>query len=71
VNVHQSNGRPAGTPPVVTPNTVEADAQDEFMNELKADPDAAVRSGNYQKNRNQILGKFKRGYKYGGAQPTQ
>jgi hypothetical protein len=65
VTVGQHNGRPAGTPPVMTPNTVEADPHDELMTDITSDPDAAVRSGAYQKNRTSLLGKLKRNYRYG------
>jgi hypothetical protein len=65
VTVGQHSGRPTGVAPVVTPNTVVADPQEEIMAEITSDPDAAVRSGNYQKNRNTLLGKLKRNYRYG------
>jgi hypothetical protein len=66
VTVQTQNGRPTGTPPVMTPNSVEADSENEIITQITSDPDAAVRSGAYSgKNRTQILGKLKRGYQYG------
>lgn len=66
VTVQNGNGRrPAGTPPVQVANSVEAD-NNENIDELTSDD--AVRSGSYAKNRNQLLGKLKRGYRYTGNQ---
>lgn len=66
VTVTSNGRRPAGTPPVQGVSTVEAD-QHENIDELTSD--AAVRSGDYEKHRNQLFSRLRRGYKYGG-QPS-
>jgi flagellar biosynthesis chaperone FliJ len=66
VRVGTGNGRPAGTAPVLAANNVEAESN-ESITELTSNE--AVRSGSYEKNRNQLLGKLKRSYRYG--QPQQ
>lgn len=63
----QNNGngrRPAGTPPVQVANSVEADSDQETIDELTSND--AVRNGSYEKNRNRLLGTLKRSYKYTG-----
>lgn len=66
VTVQRNTGRPAGTPPVVAANSVEADNH-ENIDDLTSD--AAVRNGDYEKNRNSLFSRLRRGYKY-GQQPT-
>jgi hypothetical protein len=57
--------RPAGTPPVQVPNSVDQD-ENESINELTSD--SAVRNGDYKKNRTRLLGGLKRSFKYVGQQ---
>jgi hypothetical protein len=59
----QTGGRPRNTPAPVTPNSVEAE---DHENIADLTSEAAVRNGDYEKHRTQILGKLKRQHKYGG-----
>jgi hypothetical protein len=61
-------GRPTGTPPVQVPNSVEADSNQETIDDLTSND--AVRDGTYEKNRSKLFGGIKRGYKYTGNQPA-
>lgn len=63
----QTGRRPAGTPPVQTPNTVEADDH-ENIDELTSQD--AVRDGTYKENRSKLWGRLKRTAKYAGQPST-
>jgi len=71
VTVQSGNGRsrPQGTPPVQVPNSVEADSNQENIDDITSQN--AVRDGSYAKNRTQLLGRLRRGYKYTGPQQAQ
>jgi hypothetical protein len=69
VTVQSGNGRrPAGTPPVQVANSVEAESNQETIDELTSND--AVRNGSYEKNRSKLFGTLKRNFKYTGNQPT-
>lgn len=61
VTVQANGGRPAGAPRPVTPNTVEAE-NNESIKDITSD--VAVRSGEWESKRTQVLGKMRRGFKY-------
>jgi hypothetical protein len=67
VTVQTSGRRPAGTPPVQVPNSVEADNH-ENIDELTSQD--AVRSGDYEKNRSKLWGNLKRSTRYVGNSPA-
>jgi hypothetical protein len=63
----QGNGRgrrPAGTPPVQVANSVEAETNQESIDEITSDD--AIRDGTYAKHRKPLLSRLKRSYKYTG-----
>lgn len=63
VTVQNGGRRPAGVPQVQVPNSVEADITENIADLTS---DEAVRNGDFEKNRKQLLGKLKRSFRYTG-----